>query len=301
MRKIIKKIFWYLVYFSGLNFIYNLFSGPRLILVGYHSVPAGPQDSQNYAMLAVAKEIFAKQISYLKNKYRIINFDDIARGTKEGIAIFFDDGFEDNFLIARPILKAREVRATVFLTTDLISQKDILWTIKLRYLKGASQETEKLIWRLKDLPLAQRQRQLAAIFSKFKNPLPKIFMDWEQMLKAVDVFDYGSHGVTHTDFDEMGEGELLGELRESKKEIEQKLRQNVTALSYPHGKYSELSVELAKKAGFQTAVTTRKGVNKNPDLLCLKRISVDPDDDMIIFRLKLGIYYPLSVAIKKFI
>jgi peptidoglycan/xylan/chitin deacetylase (PgdA/CDA1 family) len=289
------------IYFSGLNFFYNLFFKSKLVLIGYHSVPGRLQANKNYAMLSVAEEIFAKQIEYLKKNYHIINFNDVAGGAKEGVAIFFDDGFEDNFLIARPILKAKGVRATVFLTTDLISQKDILWTIKLRYLKGASQETEKLIGCLKDLSRIERENRLAGIFSEFKSPLPKTFMDWEQVLQAVDVFDYGSHGVTHTDFDEMREEELLGELSLSKKEIEKKVNQIVVALSYPHGRYNKLCVELSKRAGFKTAVTTQKGNNKNSDLFQLKRISADPDDDMIIFKLKLGIYYPLLTIIKKYI
>ena len=300
-RRTIKKIFWYTVYFSGLNFLYNLFVGERLILVGYHSVSKNNKDCEDYCTLTVNLDDFARQVEYLKRNHKIINLTEIANGLCSGAAIFFDDGFKDVYLNARPILKKEGVRATIFLTTDLIDQKDILWTIKLKWLKGINPETEKLIDSLKDLPRAERENKLAAIFVELKAPLPKIFMDWQQVCEALDVFDYGSHGVTHTDFDEMSEKEISAELEASKAKIEQEIRQPVLTVSYPHGKYTNIAIEAVKKAGFQLAVSTKKGAQKNPDLFILPRISPAPDDDLIFFKLRLGIYYPLLAIIRKFI
>ncbi len=60
---------------------------------------------------------FEAQIKYLKNNYAIYSISEILAG-KKGIAITFDDGYEDIYTNALPILKKYGITATVFVIGD---------------------------------------------------------------------------------------------------------------------------------------------------------------------------------------
>lgn len=82
-----------------------------------------------YTSMFVSPEEFDKQMNYLKsNGYTVIGLDEIdqaARYTKP-VIITFDDGYEDNYTSAYPILKKYNFKATVFLISSLIGKPGYL-------------------------------------------------------------------------------------------------------------------------------------------------------------------------------
>jgi len=76
----------------------------------------------------VSTETFERQMAFLKKHgYKVIDFDDLVQGIKEGarfapntVVIHFDDGYEDNYINAFPILKKYQFPAMVFLVSDAI-------------------------------------------------------------------------------------------------------------------------------------------------------------------------------------
>ncbi|MFH1837315.1 MAG: polysaccharide deacetylase family protein [Candidatus Omnitrophota bacterium] len=93
----------------------------------YHSVSSDKNDS-----LHVSPSNFSKQISFLHNSgYSVISLDELVRGIKSGVSfpgktvvITFDDGFEDNFLYAFPILTKFDMPATIFIITGYMGNKE---------------------------------------------------------------------------------------------------------------------------------------------------------------------------------
>lgn len=72
---------------------------------------------------------FEKQMKYLKdNGYTVITFDELDKteNIQKPIIITFDDGYEDNYTYAYPILKKYGFKATVFLVYDFIDHPSIL-------------------------------------------------------------------------------------------------------------------------------------------------------------------------------
>ncbi|MCX7711058.1 MAG: polysaccharide deacetylase family protein [Clostridia bacterium] len=75
--------------------------------------------------LFVSPSEFEKQMEFLKNnKFTVITFDQIHeyKKIKNPIIITFDDGYEDNYTYAYPILKKYGFKASIFLCTDFIDK-----------------------------------------------------------------------------------------------------------------------------------------------------------------------------------
>jgi peptidoglycan/xylan/chitin deacetylase (PgdA/CDA1 family) len=69
----------------------------------------------------------------------------------------------------------------------------------------------------------------------------------------------GAHSRTHPDLRACGPGELEGEVRGSKEDLEDLLGKPVTSFAYPTGLIDERVVAAVGSAGFTSAVTTRPG------------------------------------------
>jgi|WetSurSiteA1Bulk_404760.scaffolds.fasta_scaffold03542_3 peptidoglycan/xylan/chitin deacetylase (PgdA/CDA1 family) len=121
--------------FAEMNALY----GPCVYLptLMYHHV----QDmtvakEKNQHNLTVATETFRSQMTYLKGKgystasvNDLVNFFDAGTAiAKKSILITFDDGYDDFYLNALPILKENGFKAIVFLPTGLIGNPDyMIW------------------------------------------------------------------------------------------------------------------------------------------------------------------------------
>jgi len=107
------------------NLIYFLPKEKGIPVLMYHSI------DDNNVFFTVKIEDFKKQMQYLKdNNYSIIKFSelvDILESDKElpkkTVVLTFDDGFEDNYTNAFPILKKYNFPATIFLITGFINKE----------------------------------------------------------------------------------------------------------------------------------------------------------------------------------
>ncbi len=85
--------------------------------------------------LFVSPSEFEKQMNFLKkNNYNIITFDqlDKAASIENPVIITLDDGYEDNYFNAYPILKKNNFKATIFLCSDFIDKPSILKTTQIK-------------------------------------------------------------------------------------------------------------------------------------------------------------------------
>jgi peptidoglycan/xylan/chitin deacetylase (PgdA/CDA1 family) len=93
----------------------------RPTVLMYHSVIEGDNS------LSLTSEKFESQIKYLKeNKFKFLKLDDLKDGAifeEKSVLITFDDGYEDNFLIAAPILQKYNVPAVFFIATGLVGSE----------------------------------------------------------------------------------------------------------------------------------------------------------------------------------
>ena len=95
---------------------------PVVIGVCYHRFEVLPKDDPLPGM-AITPERFAKQIQWMREVGTIAPLDDLYSGPlSPGIHFFvsFDDGYEDNLTTLTPILRARRIPCTLFVTADFV-------------------------------------------------------------------------------------------------------------------------------------------------------------------------------------
>jgi peptidoglycan/xylan/chitin deacetylase (PgdA/CDA1 family) len=123
----------------------------------------------------------------------------------------------------------------------------------------------------------------------------KRHMSWSQVREAHSAgIDFGSHTVNHPQLAELPAQDILHQLQESKKTIEDNLGKAVDAFAYPfafpEAKRDMVAVlrRLLIESGYRTGVCTSIGrVSQEDDRLFLKRLPVNTFDDEAFFKAKL--------------
>ena len=101
-------------------------------ILTYHHV--GTPSSGKWRLNTVSEKSFDYQMNFMKRHgFQVISFDDLVEGIKKGqefarntVVLQFDDGYEDNYTYALPILKKYGFPAMVFLISDKIGTRNFL-------------------------------------------------------------------------------------------------------------------------------------------------------------------------------
>lgn len=103
----------------------------NLLVLTYHRVSDKPDFHDS---LKVSLESFINQILFIRKNYNVISAEDFAKiilekksFPKRSCLITFDDGWEDNYTNAFPILKKYQVPAIIFVSTDYINTNRTFW------------------------------------------------------------------------------------------------------------------------------------------------------------------------------
>ena len=136
MKKIVKRLALAVFFISAvtaIGFVVWIQDQYVVPIMMYHSVSLADDNSSN----VVSPKSFAKQMDFLKqNGYRVIPLDTYVEWSKvqkklpnKTAVITFDDGYEDNYKNAFPVLKDHHFPATIFLISDMvgISQNLLTW------------------------------------------------------------------------------------------------------------------------------------------------------------------------------
>ncbi len=104
--------------------------GSRAAILMYHRIDAPPFDPWG---LSVSPARFREQLEALAVRGPILPVDELVAAIaardlqRHAAAITFDDGYADNLTVAKPILEALGVPATVFLTSGAIGSPRKFW------------------------------------------------------------------------------------------------------------------------------------------------------------------------------
>lgn len=309
MRQYIKKIIIRVIYYSGLNWLAGKMLRQRIFCIGYHSVWSVQNSTQLlqnlYWNISVNVDDFEQQLLFLKNNgHTFIHFSDLknpeTRKLSKPTIVFFDDGFKDVLVNALPILEKHGITATIFIATGLVERTHMLWTLALRQnlrAKGMSfEEIEQRVWELKKKPMAERNEIIAGVIASNK-ALPdlrsqNIFLDWDDVRElSRRKVEIGSHTVSHEKLIELADPELVRELVDSKKILEEKIMKPVETISYPYGRHDARVMEFARQAGYALGMSTLVGHNSFEYLqkfpFKIKRMNPEEDNTFLDFMVRL--------------
>jgi peptidoglycan/xylan/chitin deacetylase (PgdA/CDA1 family) len=132
--RILRNTCWVLVsVFILVSVGYTFWLRDRYVvpILTYHHVgiPSG-----KWRLNTVSSASFEYQMDFIKRHgFEVISFDDLVEGIKKGheftrntVVLQFDDGYEDNYKYAFPILKKYGFPAMVFLVSDKVGTPDFL-------------------------------------------------------------------------------------------------------------------------------------------------------------------------------
>ena len=297
---------------------------PFLVLI-YHRVHA---KEGRFSIERATPEDFRRQMSHLARDYNVLALDEIVRRLDAGeplppraTAITFDDGYEDNYTEAFPVLRSLGLPATIFVTTGPIDTQKSLWFDRVlrafertsrnqvtlpggetsASLEDDDRRSREAIRALYALMRLSNQERIAAVDRLVQDlggndgvpPTP--MLSWDQVREMAGAgITIGAHTVTHPILSRSSASEAKSEILESKRRIEEETGRPVSLFAYPVGRRSDYSPEIIRivaEAGFRAAFTTTPGANaRGDDRLLLRRVK-PWGDDVPSFALGLGVQY----------
>jgi peptidoglycan/xylan/chitin deacetylase (PgdA/CDA1 family) len=215
----------------------------RRVVLCYHSVDPSPSD------LSLTPALFDTHLAWLEEHARVVAFDDLVADPQDTdgsrVAITFDDGYEDNHTHALPLLAARGMTATFFVTAGFLERDDDV------------------------------RRHLASIW-----PGPLRPLSWSQVreLRAAGM-GIGSHTWSHRNLARLDVDEAHEELRRSRAVIEERLGERVAAVAYPWGKLGRSvtgeTFVAARRAGYDLGgISLPRALRRSDDALRIPRFGL---------------------------
>ena len=233
-------------------------------------------------------------------KYKRLDFDFISldqlyelitSGTipqRPFITFTIDDGYFDNYTNALPVFEKYSVPFAIFVATDFIEKKAILWWDSLEELimtkdviitndgKRYSCKTFLQRWntfrylreRILNLDQSRLEEELSKLLDGYNidwyEPIRQKGMTWEQIKSLANhpLCTIGGHTVSHPALNKLVDEEARREIGEGIKKIEQVITQPIHFFAYPYGtpyEIGERELQLTGELGLKMAFMAHQG------------------------------------------
>lgn len=243
---------------------------------------------------------FDRICGWVKNWFNVLPLDVAVQQLKSSTlparaaCITFDDGYADNFHVARPILQRHGLTATFFIATGYLNGGRMWNDTIVESVRGCAQAVLDLSslalrsYPLKTVP--DRRKAISDLIGQIKycnvderaeiaetiaasagvSPPVNLMMTRDEVKAMRQAgMQIGAHTVSHPILAKLSDESAEEEVRASKNTLEQILGERVGLFAYPNGKpgedYSAKSVELIRQLGFDAAVSTKWGVTTTKD------------------------------------
>lgn len=214
------------------------------VVVAFHRV----RNTARKEGLTVSVPVFERYCRFFKDHFQVVPLREIVTRLESGkklnreLAITFDDGYEDNFEYAAPVLERFSLPATFFVVSQWMGTDFVPWWDR--------QEGVRYPW-----------------------------MTWAHVRSLQEKgFDIGAHTRTHVDLGAVDETEAWGEILGARFDLERQLDGPIDLFAYPYGRRANLAEsyrDLIKAAGFRCCCSCFGGViNTESDPFQLVRVPI---------------------------
>ncbi len=204
----------------------------RIPILAYHSISDNPWPGME--RFTVTPAHFARHLDLVvAGGFTALTVSDLADRLDRGqavprrtVALTFDDGYDDTLTLAAPMLAARRLTATVYVTTGL--------------LRGSPE------------PGA--------------GPALGRMLGWGHLVELEDAgLEVGAHSHTHPQLDVLARSDAAAEIRNCKRLLEDGLGHTVRTFAYPHGYASRWVRDEVRRSGFRSACGVRNAFSHEED------------------------------------
>lgn len=194
----------------------------------YHSVSTG--GARGFRRFTVAPRLFEEHVRVMRDQgHTALSVSDLVERRTRGAApprravvLTFDDGFDDFYTAAMPILTKYDVAATLYVVSGCLGATS-------RWLAGAGEGNRPML-------------------------------SWSRLAEVRKLgIEIGAHTVTHKALDAIPAAEARAEIEGSKRDLEDRLGEPVTSFAYPFGFHSKRVRAMVIAAGFTSACAVRYG------------------------------------------
>lgn len=238
-----------------------------LVILMYHKLTAGAAPDP----LTVHTEMFARHLKFLKGEnFTPVSFlqllDHLKHQTPlppKPVIITLDDGYQNNYELAYPLLKQYGFKATIFLPVGFIGKTNV-WDAGKETVAGKN-VAEKIM----DYPLL---RELA----------------------AEGLIELGLHSFAHIDYRNLTPPEIESDLEACLETLKENNCPFVPVFAYPYGgipreaSLRRATESLFKKHGIELAVRIKSRINRLPieNFYALTRTTVSGTDAFWKFKIQ---------------
>lgn len=265
----------------------------RGVVLMYHRIANPISDPWD---LAVSPENFEEHLKVLK-AYNVITVDELAdilirknRMSANTVMVSFDDGYQDNYLVASPLLEKYNVPATFFIPTESIGEQQEFWWDALERIclqstslpdKLLLKHPEDISWDIgnsenmlspadlyfklciivRKMPAAQHGTFIKTLEEWANNTIsrPEYFtMDKKELLdlQSNRLFTIGAHTMTHPFLPDFSYDYQKGEIQDGIVFLEELTSHSIKYLAYPHGGWDQNTLEILADSDIELAFTT---------------------------------------------
>jgi peptidoglycan/xylan/chitin deacetylase (PgdA/CDA1 family) len=241
-----------------------------IVILMYHGVTDSTTRDWGPAKYDVNKSLFKSQLKHLSEDFAPISIDDLNKWLRGDIDIpdksflvTFDDGLQNQFTNALPILESLNIPATMYIPTAAITNESSLFE---RVLVDTLDEigirdSAALYRKLYDTLRYESRDTRLAIIEEMSPNSEKLSLHLTrkqlQKLNAHPLISIGSHSHAHTLLTEHSNINLKEDIRLSKQKLKNIISSEVNHFSYPFGNFNTSVKKAVASEGFSTAVTTR--------------------------------------------
>ncbi len=288
-----------LLYRTGILSLYHQIRNRRtLTVVMFHRVlqPDDPRWKTCDPDYTISAHLFSQCLELFVKHYTVVSLDDVLRAHERAISlpprallITFDDGWQDNFEYALPVLRHMKLPAALFVVGDAVNRssayfqeqiiaawrRGALGTKELRSMcesAGIALESSATA-----VDIAELRRMISALESSTPEARLAILAQFDSILvdserhnlsteELREMFHagvrIGAHGMSHTPLTRVAS--VKGELLEARIRLSSLLGESpdsINTLSCPHGKYDASVVREALEAGYKLIFTSHPALN----------------------------------------
>jgi peptidoglycan/xylan/chitin deacetylase (PgdA/CDA1 family) len=219
-------------------------------VIAYHKI----SNKVDFGVNAVKTATFKKHLDLLaRHGYQPTTFQNIQKGeyvTDKSIVIVFDDGYEECYTNAAPIMKQYNFPAVICPVTNFIGKKN---------------DWEPFFMQRKFHHLTKSQ--LIALYRQG--------------------FEIGSHGKNHLYLPFLNDAVLRAEILDSKRFLEELVDDEIVTFCYPYGQYNKHVMTQVYAAGYKYALGSPRLFTNHHTNYAITKQSIYATDTLSMFLKKI--------------